>query len=283
MAVAAWPAAAQAECSGRIRNADLNAEIAYDGFSPREAVAIKDIRIENTGNDDCAYWLAFYRTPAAPAMLGRQLVYEVRSLGGNELLSDRPPTAIPERFIATGSIRAGFSERIEYQWKVLRGQVTHAGSYADAVDLRLFEAGTNKLLDSRPLNLNAHVDAIVSINLAGADVSSAHTHTMDFGILQKGESKSIQVQIHSNQQFRLDVASTHGGRMQLPPPLESWSIDYTATLNGQLLRFPDSLGPFAATPVSGLSLPFRVTIGEVAQKRAGTYRDEITIAIVPAT
>ena len=276
------PLSASAACSGRIRSSDLMVTMPYDGFAALEAAAIKDVRIDNTGSSDCAYWLAFYRTPAAPARLAGKIVYEIRTQAGETLLSDRPPTVAPDRFLATGKVRAGQGDRVEYQWTILRGQVTPAGNYSDTVDLRLFEAGTNTLLDTRSLNLTAAVDASVSINLAGADVSNPHMYTMDFGTLETGEAKSIQVQVRSNQRFRLDVASTNGGRMRLLPPLDNWSVDYTAALDNQALHFPASLGPFAPTAVNGLSLPFRVTIGDVSNKRAGIYRDAITITIVPA-
>lgn len=276
------PGNATAACAGRIRSADLTPTLTYDGFSPIEAVAIKDVRIDNTGSDDCTYWLAFYRSPAAPAKLAGRIAYELRTAGDRELLSDRPPTVVPDRFLDTGLIHGGQSGRVEYQWRILRGQVVPAGIYDDSVDLRLFEAGTNNLLDSHALALTASVDASVGINLAGADVTSPHSYTMDFGTLQTGEARSVQIQVRSNQRFRLDVASTHSGRMQLDPPFNDWWVDYLATLDGQPLHFPDSLGPFDATSVSGLSLLFRVTIGDVANKRAGVYRDEVTITIIPA-
>lgn len=276
------PASADGACSGRIKSADLTPTLAYDGFSPLETVAINDVRIDNTGSEDCTFWLAFYRNPAAPAVLGGRIVYELRAAAGGELLSDRSPTLAPDRFLTTGVVRGGLSARLKYQWRILRGQVVPAGRYGDDVDLRLFEAGTNMLLDARTLNLAAAVDASVSINLAGADITSPHTYTMDFGVLTTGASKTVQIQVRSNQRFRLNVASTHGGRMQLAPPFDAWWVDYVATLNGRTLHFPDSVGPFAATTVNGLSLPFRVTIGNVAKKRAGIYRDEVTIAIVPS-
>jgi hypothetical protein len=277
------PATSAAACSGRIRSADVTPTIRYDGFAPTETSTINDVRIDNTGSDDCAYWLAFYRNPTAPARLGGQIVYELRSLAGLELLTNRPPTVAPDRFLATGVVRDGQTSRVEYQWRLLRGQVVPAGTYADTVDLRLFDAGTNALLDTRTLTLTAAVEASVSINLAGANVSSPHNYTMDFGSLETGETKSVQIQVRSNQRFRLDVASTHGGRMQLTPPSGSWWVDYLAALDGRTLHFPDSLGPFDATTVNGANLQFQVTIGDVTGKRAGTYRDEVTISIVPAT
>lgn len=284
LAVSVWtPGITEAACSGRIRSTELSPSLTYDGFAAAETVAVKEVRIDNTGSDDCSFWLAFYRSPASPAVLGGRLVYELRSSSGAELLSERPPTVVPDRFLASGAVRGRQSARLEYQWRILRGQVVAAGRYADRVDLRLFEAGKNSLLDSRTLALTAAVDASVSINLAGADVSSPHAYTMDFGTLETGEQKAVQIQVRSNQRFRLEVSATHGGRMQLAPPLDAWWVEYAATLDGRTLRFPDSIGPFDATTVNGVSLPFRVTIGDVANKRAGTYRDEVTIAIVPGS
>lgn len=277
------PGIAEAACSGRIRSTELSPGLAYDGFSASETVAVKEVRIDNAGTDDCTFWLAFYRSPAAPAVLGGRLVYELRTSSGAELLSERPPTVVPDRFLASGVVRGHQSARLEYQWRILRGQVVAAGRYADRIDLRLFEAEKNAVLDAQTLALTAAVDASVSINLAGAEVSSPHAHTMDFGTLETGESKSVQIQVRSNQRFRLEVSATHGGRMQLASPLDAWSVEYVASLDGRTLRFPDSLGPFDATTVNGLSLPFRVTIGDVANKRAGIYRDEVTIAIVPGS
>lgn len=282
VAAAFLPGTAESACSGRIRSTELSPTVSYDGFAALETIGVREVRIDNTGSEDCTFWLAFYRNPATPAMLGGHLVYELRSQSGDELLSDRPPTAVPDRFLATGIVRRGQSERLEYQWRILRGQVVAAGRYADTVDLRLFAAGKNTLIDARTLALAASVDASVSISLAGASVTSPHSTTLDFGTLARGESQAVQIKVRSNQRFRLEVSASHG-RLIMAPPYDAWAVDYTASLDGRPLRFPDSLGPFGATTVNGLSLPFRVTIGEIDHKRAGTYRDAVTIAIVPST
>ncbi len=282
VAAAFLPGTAESACSGRIRSTGLSPTVSYDGFAALETIGVREVRIDNTGSEDCTFWLAFYRNPAAPATLGGRLVYELRSPPGEELLSSRPPTAVPDRYLATGIVRRGQSERLEYQWRILRGQVVPSGRYADTVDLRLFEAGKNTLIDARTLALAASVDASVSISLAGANVTSPHSTTLDFGTLASGESQAVQIKVRSNQRFHLEVSASHG-RLMMAPPYDAWAVEYTASLDGRPLRFPDSLGPFGATTVTGLSLPFRVTIGDVANKRAGTYRDAVTIAIVPGT
>ena len=73
-----------------------------------------------------------------------------------------------------------------------------SGRYADTVDLRLFEAGKNTLIDARTLALAAAVEASVSISLAGANVTSPRSTTLDFGTLASGESQAVQIKVRQS-------------------------------------------------------------------------------------
>ena len=65
-------------------------------------------------------------------------------------------------------------------------------------------------------------------------------------------------------------------------PYDRWRIPYAMSLNGAAVAMPASLGPFQTTSIAGQSLEAVFTIGDVSNKRAGLYSDEISIEIKPA-
>jgi len=132
-------------------------------------------------------------------------------------------------------------------------------------------------LQTRALRLSVAVPAHLSINIAGAGVRK----TIDFGELIEGERKQVRLETRSNQRFQLDVLSRNGGVLAMAPPYETSLVPYAMVLDGKALKLPDTVGPFAGTGLAGSQFDIEFTIGDVLNKRAGLYRDEVTIEIRP--
>jgi len=271
---------AEAACNAEISNTGLSQETAYDPFGAGEVLLTREIRIRSTGDPDCAFWLSFHRNPSTGATLGGSIGYEVQNTGGSSLLSSQPAGDQPTMFLASSSLAADAEALLSYRWFIPRGQSATPGAYGDSIELRLFEASTSNTVDTKTLQLTATVGSTLSINLAGADVTSPYNHSMDFGALAQGAHRTIEIGVRSNQSYRLSFESAKAGVLGLDGS-GNWTVPYEATLAGSPLVLTSSTtaGPFSPTDASGTNRQFRVTIGEVTGRRAGTYSDEITIRV----
>jgi hypothetical protein len=126
--------------------------------------------------------------------------------------------------------------------------------------------------------LSIAVQEHLSINIAGAGVRT----TIDFGELSEGEQRHVRIDTRSNRRFQFDVLSRNGGVMVMAPPYETSRIPYAMVIDGKALKLPDTVGPFGGTGLAGSQFDIAFTIGDILNKRAGLYRDEVTIEIRPA-
>ena len=65
------------------------------------------------------------------------------------------------------------------------------------------------------------------------------------------------------------------------PPIKASRVLYAVVLMSRA-KLPDTIGPFAGTGLAGSQFDVGFTIGDVRNRRAGLYRDEVTIEIRPA-
>lgn len=282
------PAGASAACTGEIDLGPASPTAGYDPLATSDLVEEEQVRIRHTGGDPCAFRLGFFRSPDTGAKLGNALAYDVETTGGASLLDDWPATQAPSVFLETPVLPddSGDSALLGFRWRVTKGQMVPPGHYSDTVTLRLYEAGTATLLDDAALTFTATVGSVVQANLAGADVTSPYNYSMDFGTLETGERKSVDVDVTANTDYRVTIESEKGGVLQGPQKHGStqyWTVPYTANFAGATVDLTS--GPaqrdFAAPAGGSASHTFEVTIGEVSGRRAGTYSDLVTITVEP--
>ncbi|NJM35079.1 MAG: hypothetical protein HC850_10665, partial [Rhodomicrobium sp.] len=137
---------------------------------------------------------------------------------------------------------------------------------------------TGPALDTGAMTLGALIADRLGVNIAGGGILK----TVDFGTLIEGDSKRVVVEARSNRHFSLVITSMNGGAMAMDAPYQQWRVAYTMTVNGAPASLPAKLGPFGMTSMAGEEFEAIFTIGDVANKRAGLYSDEITIEIRPA-
>jgi hypothetical protein len=156
--------------------------------------------------------------------------------------------------------------------------------YADDLELRLFDVNSGALL-SGPLSvpLRAQVTPQAQANLAGLTRSAeAAIATMDFGVLETGESQRIYLQVRANTTVAVELASENQGVLKLDGAPDAAPIVYNLTFDGE--RGAGSSWRTSRTPpltLSGASYPIDVQIGAVEGRFAGRYRDTVTITVVP--
>jgi hypothetical protein len=269
-------AAARAqECLGRI----VSVEEAAAHYNPFSAVAHRNtfgVTIENTGSDACRYRIAARDT--AP---GSDFSFQIASADGGVLIASDGAIAA-ETGISSRELATGETQRLELVYSLPEGQFLSPGQFRKDIELALVDAAVAEhggdALDTASLPLLCVVEDHLGVNIAGAGVAT----TVDFGELAGGDSRRIVIEARANRSFLLEIESLNGGVLVMEPPYQEWRIEYDVDLNGRSLKLPFKTGTYERGGIGGQSFPLEFRIGDVDDKRAGLYTDEITVTIRPA-
>jgi hypothetical protein len=280
-----WVYEAHAACSGSIGSSIvIDGKSAYDPFSALPRNDRYYIGVKNTGGTACAFGLAF-SAPSVPVKLGAAISYTLADSSGNTVLFPSPIGSPPSRLLATAQLSPDMSEYVPVTVFMDPGQLAGAGTYADPISIsaHLFsiESGQYTLLKTVSVSVTYAVAQHLSINVAGSGMYT----TLDFGDLSQGATRDVRIETRSNVEYRLLVHSSNGGKMALTPPVahQSWFIPYTATLDGSPIDLTADTrsGSRNMSSLQGDGHSFSIAVGDISRKRAGLYKDVITISIVP--
>lgn len=283
IAIAILPNKARAACAGVI---DATPAVVsgkpYDPFSATSVTDSYTVRIANKASKACDFAIVFSALPG-PRQLGGTLYYTLADLNGRALLVPEPPGALPGSGLPASNVGANATAQLSFLVNMERGQFAVPGRYADNVTLHLYsvEGGRFLLQDTKPLSLAYTVQQALSVTVGKAGPGGA----VQFGELVRGGRKSVTIRARSNVSYRFKVSSDNRGELLLDPPVsgQTWSVPYAVAMDNHLVDLvtpagsPTVLAP--PTPIAGDDHALAITIGDVSKKRAGLYRDVITVQI----
>jgi hypothetical protein len=163
------------------------------------------------------------------------------------------------------------------------GQDIPAGVYDETLDIQ-YRCPTGNPFDhstgwqSGVLHVSVNVPSKLVANLSGGSTSG----TLDFGDFND-HVRGAMVNVYSTGPFTVKVDSDNYGNMVLDGtshPGRDSRIDYGLLFAG----FPVRLGNrmhFFRTGIGGAGFPLVAFTNDVFGKRAGTYRDTLTVTITP--
>ena len=267
-------------CSGRLSGA-VSVEASYAPFQALDGSKEFRVTVENTGETECIFWLGV--EPLAAGAGPAALKFNLRGRDGAWSSTGAASLAGPS-WLASRRLAPNESYDFPLVLAIPAGQVLPPGDAVYAFEIKLGAAPDARPPDGaeqfQPRGLRVSIAiAHLSINVAGAGVQK----TIDFGELIEGARKQIRIETRSNQRYQLDVISRNGGVLAMAPPYDTSRIPYAMVLDGKPLKLPAAVGPFTGTGLAGSQFDIEFTIGNVLNKRAGLYRDEVTIEIRPAT
>ena len=272
-------AGAASACSGHLPGA-ARVDATYAPFEAVNTSKEFAITVQNTGAMECVFWLGGWRSTAGaePAALG----FDVKGRDGAWSSAGAASPTAPA-WLASRRLAPNESHNFALILGIPAGQLLPPGDY-----LHTFETILHATPDAQPpqnaepilsraLRVAIAVPPHLSINIAGAGIRK----TIDFGELAEGERRQVRIETRSNQRFQLEVQSRNGGVLAMAPPYEASQVPYTMVLDGKAVKLPDTIGPFAGTGLAGSQFDIAFKIGGIVSKRAGLYRDEVTIEIKP--
>ncbi|MCS6622540.1 hypothetical protein N0B44_06440 [Roseibacterium beibuensis] len=128
------------------------------------------------------------------------------------------------------------------------------------------------------LTLTALVPNLISVNLAGGGKAGV----IDFGGFQRSTQRAF-VSVRSTGPYRVTTQSANGGVMRIAGMTgENASIAYSLTLDGHAIGAA-SHRLFQPAGAGGADMLLQAAlVDDISQKRAGLYRDEVTVTFTPS-
>ena len=169
----------------------------------------------------------------------------------------------------------------------------HYGSYVDSIVAKLFtgqpgQAGQNATnVATLPVTIGVGRAVKLSIGTPGAAFQKGRSfEKLDFGILKKGMTKTVDLRVVTNAGYVVRASSLHDGVMAHSKPQVQTSVPYTVRVNSAPVELRGSKGrPVVVAQgggtsrLSGFRNEVQVTIGDVDNKMAGEYRDVLTFEV----
>lgn len=163
------------------------------------------------------------------------------------------------------------------------GQDVPAGIYNETLDVQyrcLTGNSSDQPVEWQPnvLNVSVNVPSKLVANLSGGSTSG----TLDFGDFTD-HARRAMVNVYSTGPFTVEVDSDNYSHMVLDGvshPDRDARIAYGLFFAGSPVRLGDRMH-FLRTGIGGAGLPLVAFTSDVHGKRAGTYRDTLTVTITP--
>lgn len=272
-----------AECHLRIEAPVSNWVIrGYDPFGSAPASDEFDLTFYNDGGAACRVRPSF-DTDQQPFGLDQgtnpRLVYTLLNRTSNEDVTPRSGRTLASPARPLVVVNPGGSQTLRFGLVVATDKLQSDGTFSQSLRL-VAEDQDGGVAGSRQLTIGIDVRPAALIGLSGAFTRSEGRALVDLGTLQEGVAPvPLTLYIQSTRGFTVSFESQNNGKLKLAGT--DWAIPYGIVVGdrtmvlGGAASYNSSLG----TDRARRSVPFRFAIGNVQQKRAGTYSDVITVSI----
>lgn len=293
MVAATTPAAAQVTSMGDPRSADCLLKIdaptgnwiidGYDPFGNDTPTASYDLMFRNDGGRECRFYPLFETDGTQLGLSGaageRRIPYTVIDMVGNynatpiagrtiRNLTHRPVVVAPHS-----------QQLVRYLFSVDADAIPGDGLFSQRLIINA-EGLDGQPLGDRQLLLGIRVLPSAVMGLAGAFHRNNGQADVDLGELVEGvPAIPLQLQVHSTRRYKLQLASLNNGKLRLAG--SDWTVPYQMMVDGRQIPFGSSAS-YGVTGRAGMrldTLPVAFHVGNVDDRRAGTYSDVVTITI----
>lgn len=164
-----------------------------------------------------------------------------------------------------------------------------AGVYRDRVRLKLYahKLEGSSYESSIDMPIEIHVGPVISLSLLDEGRSfdeKETTHTMNFGTLTQGRVGRMDIRVKANLGHKLYMSSLNNGTLKHDRSSDKVTYEMTVAgrrmaMNGSATKAVLAGKTSGASPEDGTLYQVGVKIGNVSNKRAGNYKDVITVSV----
>ena len=255
----------------------------YDPYGSGVPEGTFSVTFTNEGTAECRF-VPMFVLDQPPFGLssgaGKPVGYALLNLTDSQDVTPRPgrgnPSPGTHRSLVLG---AGQSRTVLYKLVAAADDVSNAGTFTEDLTLEAQDASF-RLSGGTHVVVGLEVLPSARIGLAGAYTMNNGHAVVSLGELREGPAQvPLQLRVSSTGRYDLDVTSINGGRLRLGA--SDWEIPYSMTIGGNEvdLSGTDTVSGPGSDGLTRSALPIYFLIGDVANKRAGTYSDLISISV----
>lgn len=263
-----------------------SAIIEYDPFLAASALQKVQFELLNEGSESCTFDIVALTSIGEPsltyAVANSNLRFDLRPADNSQLQTNASTG------VYSASIPANVSKLFEFDAIVMQDDVLAAQDHIVSVQFQLREPGSvspNGPAWTSDVILRSVPRAQINVTgTAGSFGEGSSMNIVDFGLAQSGAKRKLFIQIRANTLSQLSIASQNQGKLHhKEKPDTAQPIPYTAHLTNEEIDLSGIVIRNYDLPPSyqGESLPFELTLGEVAGAMAGDYEDILTIEFSP--
>jgi hypothetical protein len=254
----------------------------YDPFGGSIPEGTFGITFMNEGTDDCRFTPAFelMQPPFGLSTgTGKPVGYALLSMADSQDVTPRAGRS-PNR-PAQKPVDLGPHESHTLLYKLVADpdDIAEAGIFTQNITVEARDS-LFRSLGGTQLVLGLTVLPSARIGLAGAYSMEKGHAVVDLGELREGiAAVPLQLRVNSTGRYELTLASANAGRLRLGQT--DWYVPYTMVVGGTSVNLTGER-TVAGPTNNGMrrdALPIQFQIGDVADRRAGTYSDVISITV----
>jgi hypothetical protein len=255
----------------------------YDPFGSDAPTGTYDLMFVNEGGRECKFYPIF-QTDGSVLGLAQgtdtsRILYTLLDTYG-----EYDATPIGGRTVRRNTNRAVVvaphsQQLVRYILNIADPTIPGDGMFTQRLILSA-ENVTGEPLAQRQIVLGLNVLPSAVLGLAGEFHRNRGQADIDLGELREGiPAIPLQLQVHSTRGYKLKVQSLNTGKLRLAGT--DWAIPYQMMIDGRQITFGSSAsyGTHGRVGTQVASLPVAFRVGNVAERRAGTYSDTVTITI----
>lgn len=274
---------APAQCQLRVTASPASWMInGIDPFSDQNAEGTFSAMFVNEGSGECRFTPVFeLRQPpfGLSKGTGKPIAYALVNL--TESLDVTPRAGRSQRNSSGREVvlKPRESRSMLYKLAADLDDVRDSGVFTQDLTLEALD-GQFRSLGGAPVVVGMTVQPSARIGLTGAYSMNDGQAVVDLGELQQGVAQlPLQLRVSSTGEYDISVSSANSGKLRMGA--SDWSIPYSIAIGGNNLNLAGArtlTGP-GGSGFRRDSLPIQFIIGDVSDKRAGTYSDVVSISI----
>jgi hypothetical protein len=254
----------------------------YDPFGGSVPEGTFGVTFMNEGSEDCRFTPHFELNQPPFGLskgTGKPIQYALLNLTDTADVTPRAGRSLRNSSQRDMVLGANQTRTVLFKLVADPDDVRDAGTFTQDVTLEAQDDNFRALAGAR-LVLGINVLPSARLGLAGAYAMQDGHAVVDLGELRTGVAPvPLQLRVNSTGRYDVSVSSANSGRLRLGS--SEWYVPYSVAIGGNSVNL---LGPstIAGSPESGFrreALPIQFVIGDVSNRRAGTYSDVLSISV----
>ncbi len=258
--------------------------INYDPFTQNEVVRNFDVSVVNQGEAPCAgvARIDLRGEPFGLAMLGegRRVPYVLIDQRSGADITPRSGRSALRTHSRPLQLAPGQRGLLRFSFGVSPPDILAAGPYSQDAQITI-EDVSGAVLAEKPIALGLDVQASAVMGLKGRVGRVAGVATIELGELTAGpRDLGATLYVLSSGGYTVSVSSANNGRLRQGN--SDWHVDYRLFLGDEAINLAQGDQVEASSRRARTrtdEYPLRITIGDVAGRRAGEYTDVLTLTV----